>query len=106
MQMQSVDLRPSMIHAVSERFDVTEQHRAGAASTELVPRAMHVEVFLGGFLALGDGAADFLSRGFRTSHRVDSEVRVRLMQVFFPGGEQRRITQARRCKFFTPFCTI
>ena len=45
---------PQMIHAVGERFDVAVKHRAGAALAELVPGAMHVEIFLGGFLALGD----------------------------------------------------
>ena len=58
-----------MIHAVSERFDVAEQHRAGAASAELVPGAMHVQIFLGGFLAFGDSAADFLAENLRAATR-------------------------------------
>ena len=48
---------PQMVHAVGERFDVAVKHRAGAAPAEPVPGAMHVQIFLGGFLALGDGAS-------------------------------------------------
>ena len=58
---------PQMIHAVGERFDVAEQHRAGAASAELVPGAVDIQIFLGGFLALGDGAADFLAENLRAA---------------------------------------
>jgi hypothetical protein len=32
-----------------------------------VPGAVHVQIFLGGFLALGDGAADFLAENFRAA---------------------------------------
>ena len=33
----------------------------------LMPGAMDVQVFLGGFLALGDGRADFLAKNFRAA---------------------------------------
>ena len=56
-----------MIHAVGEGFDVAEKHRAGAAPAQLVPGAVDVQIFLGGFLALGDGGADFLAENFRAA---------------------------------------
>ena len=56
-----------VIHAVGERFDMAEEHRAGAAAAQAMPGAMDVEVFLGGFLAPGDGGADFLAEDLRAA---------------------------------------
>jgi hypothetical protein len=56
-----------MIHAVGVRFDVAVEHRAGAASAHAMPRAVDIEVFLGGFLAPRDGGADFFAENFRAA---------------------------------------
>ena len=56
---------PQMIHPVGKRLHVTEEHRAGTALAELVPRAMHVQILLGRFLALGNLRADFLGENLR-----------------------------------------
>ena len=56
-----------MIHAVGKAFDVAVKHRAGAALAELVPGAMHVQIFLGGFFSLRDLGADFLAENFRAT---------------------------------------
>ena len=43
-----------MIDALLERLDVAVEHRAGAAAAHLMPGAMHLEPFLGGFFAAAD----------------------------------------------------
>jgi len=68
LRLQRAQL-PQVIHAVGERFDVTEQHRARAATARAMPGAVDVQPFLGGFLALGDGVAYFLSENFRAAAR-------------------------------------
>ncbi len=86
---------PQMIHAVGKAFDVAVKHRAGAAPAEPVPGAVDVQIFLGGFLALGDGAADFLAENFRAAagERIEAGVlqfNQRLLDGFFgePGEMQ------------------
>src|SRR6266545_103568 len=56
-----------MIHPVRERLDMAVEHRAGAATAHLMPRPVNVQIFLGRFLAPGDGRADFLAKNFRAT---------------------------------------
>ena len=58
-----------MAHAVGEGFDVAEKHRAGVAAAHAVPGAVDVQVFLGGFLAFGDGGTDFLAENLPRRRR-------------------------------------
>jgi hypothetical protein len=60
-----------------------------------VPGAVDVQIFLGGFLAAGDGAADFLAENFRAAagERIEAGVlqfNQRLLDGFFgePGEVQ------------------
>src|SRR5260370_1036500 len=62
-----------MIHAVGERFDVAIKHRAGAALAELVPGAMHIQIFLGRFLSPRYSRANFLAENFRATAGERSE---------------------------------
>ena len=84
-----------MIHAVGEGFDMAEEHRAGAAPAHLVPGAVDVQVFVGGFLAARDGGAHFLAENFRAAagERIEPgglEFRQRFRHGFFgePGQMQ------------------
>src|SRR5262245_39922020 len=45
---------PASISPMSERFDVSIKHRAGAAATHRMPGAMYVEPFVGGFFPAAD----------------------------------------------------
>ena len=56
-----------VVHPVGQRFDMAVEHGAGAAAAQAMPGAVDVEVFLGGFLAPGDGGADFLAEDFRAA---------------------------------------
>ena len=56
-----------VIHPVGERLDMAVEHGAGAAPAQAMPGAMDVEVFFGGFLAPGDGRADFLAKDLRAA---------------------------------------
>ena len=46
-----------MVHPLSKRFDMPEEHGAGAAAAHWVPGSMHVEPFNGSFFP----AADFIA---------------------------------------------
>ena len=88
-------MRVLLIHAVSERFDVAVKHGASAAPAESVPGAVNVQIFLGGLLALGDSAANFLAENFRAAagERVEAgrfQFNQRLLDGFFgePGEVQ------------------
>src|SRR5207245_10685901 len=60
---------------MSRRFDVTVEHSAGAAAAHLMPHAMHIEPFGGGFFATTnlithDGIENFgAAAGDRTETR-------------------------------------
>ena len=77
-----------MIHAVSQALDVAVKHRAGAAAAEPVPGAMHVQIFGGGFLALGNSAAHVRLKNFRAAagERIETgglQFNQRLFDGFF-----------------------
>lgn len=56
-----------VIDAVGKGFDVAVKHCAGAALAHLMPGAMDIEVFGGGFLPLGDSGADGRFKDFRAA---------------------------------------
>ena len=75
-----------VIHAVGGRFDMAEEHRAGAASSHAVPDAVNIQVFRGGFLTPGDGGADFLLEDFRAAACQGIEAgRLQFEQRFLDG---------------------
>ena len=92
-----------MIHAVGHALDMAVKHRASAALTELVPLTMHVEVFLGGFLAFGDLRTDVFAKDFRAAagERVESGG-FQFNQCLFDGffGEPREMQNLNRGEAF------
>ena len=56
-----------VVHAVGQGLDMAEEHGARAAAAQAMPGAMDIEVFFGGFLAAGDGGADFLAEDLRAA---------------------------------------
>ena len=92
--LQSPQL-PQMIHSVSQRFHMAIKHGAGAASPQLMPRAVDIEIFLGGFFTLRDGGADFLAENLcaTASQRIQpgfAQLRKCLANILFgePGEVQ------------------
>ena len=81
-----------VIHAVGERLDVAVEHGAGAAPPQPMPGAMDVEIFLGGFLALGDRGADFLAEDLRAAAGERIEAGVASIRAAFA----RRISSPAR----------
>jgi len=81
---------PQVVHAVGERFDVAEEHRAGAAPAHAMPGAVHVEVFLGALLPARDGGADFRAENLRAAAGERIE----------PGGFE--LGEHVRERFFSP----
>src|SRR5213075_2107283 len=64
-----------MVDAIGERLNVAIEHRAGSASAKLVPGAVNVEIFGGGFLAFGDGGAHVLAKNLGAAARKRIQTR-------------------------------